>query len=402
VLYAAMHVLLARRLIAKPLLAAALVGAATWVGASPAGVPPHHETVQVAAAELPIPARSTTTTSSTTTTTTAPPPSTRPAPLPTTAPPPTTTTTARTASGPPVDPPVPRAPVPAASLLLPPVSPPPVRDISVYRGLGTWVDAYDYSPEFQTNGAPPKVTPESMDDMAAAGVKTLYRQAAKDDARSPGELVDPELLGPMLTRAHARGMRVVAWYLPKFYDLDSDMRRLLAIRDFRAQGQGFDGMGLDIEWTKDVPDSSERNLRLVELSRRLRTAVGPAALAAIPLPPVLIETVNPKYWPGFPWRELAPLYDVWMPMSYWTFRTRSSGWRDAYRYTEENVRRLRANLGLPTAAVHPVGGTDNKSNDDDYRGFVRACAATGSLGGSIYDWLTTPTASFGILRGVPG
>jgi len=179
------------------------------------------------------------------------------------------------------------------------------------------------------------------------------------------------------------------------------MRRLLAVRDFRAEGQGFDGIGLDIEWTKDVPDSTERNLRLVELSRRLRAAVGPAALAAIPLPPVLIETVNPKYWPGFPWRELAPLYDVWMPMAYWTFRSQSSGGRDAYRYTEENVRRLRANLGLPGAAVHPVGGTDNKSNDDDYRNFVRACNVTSSLGGSIYDWRTTPTASFAILRGVP-
>jgi hypothetical protein len=352
----------------------------------------------VAAADLPVPVSSTSTSSSTTTTaappTTAAPSTTAPRPIPTTA-------TARRVSTPTTDPPVLRAPVAAAPLALPPVSPPPVRDISVYRGLGTWVDAYDFSPQFQPHGAPPPVTPESMDDLAAAGVKTLYLQAAKDDARSPGDLVNPEILGPMLTRAHARGLRVVAWYLPKFYDLDSDMRRLVAVRDFRAEGQGFDGIGLDIEWTKDVPDSTERSLRLVDLSRRLRVAVGPAALAAIPLPPVLIETVNPKYWPGFPWRELAPLYDVWMPMSYWTFRSKSSGWRDAYRYTEENVRRLRADLGLPGAAVHPIGGTDNKSSDDDYRGFVRACAVTSALGGSIYDWLTTPTASFAILRGVP-
>jgi hypothetical protein len=394
-----MHVLLGRRLIAKPLTAGVLVVASTMAGATPAGVPPRHEAVQAASAELPIPV-SYTTTSATTTTTLAP--TTTSAPTTTTAPRPTTTTATRAAAPPAADPPVPRAPVAAASLPLLPVSPPPARDISVYRGLGTWVDAYDFSPQFQTNGAPPPVTPESMDEMAAAGVKTLYVQAAKDDTRSPGDLVNPEILGPMLTRAHARGVKVVAWYLPKFYDLDSDMRRLVAVRDFRSGGQGFDGIGLDIEWTKDVPDAAERNVRLVELSRRLRAAVGTAALAAIPLPPVLIETVNPRYWPGFPWRELAPFYDVWMPMAYWTFRTRSSGWRDAYRYTEENVRRLRADLGLPGAAVHPVGGTDNKSNDDDYRGFVRACAATGALGGSIYDWRTTPSASFAILRGVPG
>src|SRR5437868_2329395 len=105
---------LAHRFIAKPLLAAVLVGAATWAGASPAGVPPHHEAIEAAAAELPIPVSSTTTTTeSTTTTTVAPPPTTvAPAP-PTTAPRPATTTTTRKPSGPVADAPVPRAPVAA-------------------------------------------------------------------------------------------------------------------------------------------------------------------------------------------------------------------------------------------------------------------------------------------------
>ena len=387
--------------VARPLLAAVLVGAATWVGATPAA-PPAADSMQVAATELPIAASSTTAPS--TTTTTAAPTTTTMGPAPTTtALRPTTTTTARparatttTAQS------ITRAPVAATQVVPGPVTPPPPRDISVYRGLGTWVDAYDFSPQYQPNGAPPPVTPDSMDDLAAAGVKTLYLQGAKDDIRSPGDLVNPEILGPMLNRAHARGIKVVAWYLPKFYDLDSDMRRFLAMRDFRANGEGFDGIGNDIEWTRDVPNHAERSVRLIELSRRLRAAMGSAAVSAIPLPPVLIETINPRYWPGFPWRELAPLYDVWMPMSYWTFRTKSSGYRDAYRYTAENVQRTRANLGLPNAVVHPAGGTDNKSNDDDYRGFVRACVDTGSVGGSIYDWRTTPMGSYAILRGVPG
>ena len=391
--------------VAKPLLAAALVGASTWVGATPIS-PPTADTMQVAATELPIAASSTTTTAPPPTTTIAP--TTTSAAPTTTAPRPTTTTVAAAAAARPARvttttaQSITRAPASPAQVVLGPVTPPPPRDISVYRGLGTWVDAYDFSPQYQPNGAPPPVTPESMDDLAAAGVKTLYLQAAKDDIRSPGDLVNPEILGPMLNRAHARGIKVVAWYLPKFYDLDSDMRRFLAMRDFRANGEGFDGIGNDIEWTRDVPNHAERSVRLIELSRRLRAAMGSAAVSAIPLPPVLIETINPKYWPGFPWRELAPLYDVWMPMSYWTFRTKSSGYRDAYRYTAENVQRTRTNLGLPNAVVHPAGGTDNKSNDDDYRGFVRACVDTGSVGGSIYDWRTTPMGSYPILRGVPG
>jgi|SRR5687767_36167 hypothetical protein len=394
-----MRAIAMKPVVAKPLLAAVLLGAATWVGATPAA-PPVADSMQVAATELPIAASSTTAPSTTTTTvapttTSAVPTTTAPRPTTTTATRPArvTTTTAQSIT---------RAPASVAQVVLGPVTAPPPRDISVYRGLGTWVDAYDFSPQYQPSGTPPPVTPESMDDLAAAGVKTLYLQAAKDDIRSPGDLVNPEILGPMLNRAHARGIKVVAWYLPKFYDLDSDMRRFLAMRDFRANGQGFDGIGNDIEWTRDVPNHAERSLRLIELSRRLRAAMGSAAVSAIPLPPVLIETINPKYWPGFPWRELAPLYDVWMPMSYWTFRTKSSGYRDAYRYTAENVQRTRLNLGLPHAVVHPAGGTDNKSNDEDYRGFVRACVDTGSVGGSIYDWRTTPMGSYAILRGVPG
>ncbi|HEY3240921.1 MAG TPA: hypothetical protein VGL92_15235, partial [Acidimicrobiia bacterium] len=331
----------------KAAVAALVVVTGTWTLADPAGYHPGHEEAlaAVAAAEEP-----TTTTESPTTITIAPESTTTTVSTvpPTTAPPPTTTTTA---TPPTTAPPGARAPVGPLPIVAPPITPPPVRDLSAYKGLGTWVDAYDFSPEYQPNGAPAPVGPGSVDDMARVGVRTLYLQAAKDDVRSPGLLVNPEILGPMLERAHTLGIRVVAWYLPKFYDLDSDMARLLAMRDFRFEGQGFDGVGLDIEWRKDVPDHAQRNARLVELSRRLRAAMGGATLSAIPPPPIVMEDVNPNYWPEFPWRELAPLYDVWMPMAYWTFRTQSSGYRDGYRYTAENVTRMRANLGLPRAPV---------------------------------------------------
>src|SRR5688500_13298355 len=35
-----------------------------------------------------------------------------------------------------------------------------------YEGLGTWVDVYDYVPEFQDQGEVPAVTPASVEDMA--------------------------------------------------------------------------------------------------------------------------------------------------------------------------------------------------------------------------------------------
>ncbi|HET9772949.1 MAG TPA: hypothetical protein VFS16_18775, partial [Acidimicrobiia bacterium] len=87
--------MLTRHSLGKPFLAAVLVGASTWAGASPAGVPAHLAGMQVAAVDLPVPP-ATTTSSSTTTSTAAPAPPTTVAPPPTTtAPAPTTTTAAR-------------------------------------------------------------------------------------------------------------------------------------------------------------------------------------------------------------------------------------------------------------------------------------------------------------------
>src|SRR6266702_4515589 len=71
-------------------------------------------------------------------------------------------------------------------------------DVDAYRGLGTWVDVYDYVPAFQKPGQVPAVTPADIDDMKHLGVKTLYLQAAQDDERSPGATISPKLLGRFL------------------------------------------------------------------------------------------------------------------------------------------------------------------------------------------------------------
>ena len=116
------------------------------------------------------------------------------------------------------------------------------------------------------------------------------------------------------------------------------------------------------------------------------------------LPPVVLEEVNVDYWPGFPWQAIGPLYDAWLPMTYWSFREPSSPWADPALYTTENVNRVRDNIGDPTAVVHAIGGI-GLSNElatgsepiaevDDIIGFVDAAEATGSAGWSLYDWMT--------------
>jgi len=272
-------------------------------------------------------------------------------------------------------------------------------DLAPFRGLGTWVDVYDYAPKFQSApGVLPAVTPESVDDMARLGVRTLYLQAAQDDTRSEGTLVDRSLVGRILQRAHQRGVQVVAWYLPHFADVDRDLARIRALDTFRTHGQRFDGIALDIEWTSDVKDTARRNHALVDLSARARRLVTRVPLGAIVLEPVLIEDVNAAYWPGFPWRALRNSFDVWLPMSYWTNRTASSGWRDSARYTSENIRRIRAHLGRPDAPIHAAGGVADRTGPGDIQGFVAAARRAHALGWSLYDYVTTSSSAWTRLR----
>lgn len=310
---------------------------------------------------------------------------TRPRPTTTSAPPTTTTR-----------PPPPPTAAPTTTTVPPPVAP----SASAYRGLGSWVDVFDWSPAYMGPGqAAPAVRPDDVEAMAGLGIRTLYIQASRDDERTAGELESPDLLADFLVRAHAHGMRVVAWYLPKRYD-DADLRRFVAIAAFAPGGHRFDGIAADIEWRRDVP-TDERNRRLVDLSRRLREAVPDRPLAAIVLPPVVTDVINLAYWPGFPWREIAPFYDVWMPMAYWTNREDGSEWRDAHRYTAENVRRVREHLADPGAFVHPIGGIGDRSTADDYQAFVRAAHEAASIGASVYDFRTTAPDAWEALRGAP-
>lgn len=273
--------------------------------------------------------------------------------------------------------------------------------IEPYAGLGAWVDVFDFDPAYQNAGTEPVVTVADLDVMAAYGVETLYLQAARLDAeRTPSGLVAPELVAELLDAAHDRGIAVVAWYLPLFGDIEADLERLDLLRRFRTgRGDRFDGVAVDIEATATVEDDGNRSARLVELSERmLELGLPDDVWGAIVLPPTLLEVVNEDFWPGFPWAELAPLYDVWLPMSYWSGRTDASGFRDGQTYNDDAVARLRANLGDADALVHSIGGIGDSITEGQVADFVDSLAATGSIGGSIYDYRTMSAGAWAILR----
>jgi len=246
-----------------------------------------------------------------------------------------------------------------------------------YKGLGAWLDVYDWSASFAQHS--PALEPDAVDALAAQGVQTLYIQASKWNA--PEDVLEPARLMAFIDRAHQHGISVIGWYLPTYEDPGRDLQRLLAIAALPV-----DGLAVDIE-SRAVGDVVERNRRVVEVSNALRAALPGEVLGAIPLEPILIEDINPRYWPGFPWAELAPSYDVWLPMAYWT--NRRGPWRDAYSYMAANIDRVRAHVGRPDAPIHALGGIGDVTSVEDLQGFRRAALERSVLGGSIYDFRTT-------------
>lgn len=294
---------------------------------------------------------------------------------------------------------VPAPPEPAAPPVTPGSAPAVVREtrapsavargawtIEPYRGFGAWLDAFDWSAQFSRGGD--VVGPEGIDHMAAEGVQTLYIQASRWN--SPTDVLEPERLQPIIDRAHHHGIAVVAWYLPTLEDPATDLRRILTLAAL-----DIDGIGIDIE-ARNVADIGERNRRLVELSRQLREQLPGKVIGAIVLEPVLMEDVNPNFWPAFPWAEIAPYYDVWLPMGYWT--NRRGHWRAAYPYTAENIARIRARIGQPDAPVHAIGGIGDRTTVPDIDQMVHAARDHGVIGGSLYDYRTSRPEFWASLR----
>jgi hypothetical protein len=271
--------------------------------------------------------------------------------------------------------------------------------LAVFRRLGTWVDVFDYAPRLQNAGATPRITPDSVSDMAALGVKTLYVQIANPDDAPANQLTDRTELGALLARAHDRGVAVVPWFLPRLVDPAADLKTMRQILKLRVDGESFDGIGLDLE-SSEVADIALRNRRTIAFAKKTRAMAGPSIpIAAIVYPAVQLEVLNTTLWPDFPYKAVDRSVDLWMPMSYYTYRDAPSGLRNAYRYTVDSVDRLRKRVGDPNVPVHLIGGLAEDSTPDDYLDMSRAAKTTDALGWSMYDYATTGSWAWPYLRG---
>lgn len=248
-----------------------------------------------------------------------------------------------------------------------------VRVDEPYRGLGTWIDIYDHEVWRQPI--------RSVRSMAAHGVRTIYLQTSNYHRHQP--FVHREGVEAIVDAAQEQGLQVVGWYLPGFADVRTDLRRVVrSIRMRTDAGNAFDSFALDIE-SPEVRRPSVRTQRLLRLSEVIRREAGAAyPLGAIVASPDRLVRTDPYFWPEFPWRRLAELYDVMLPMTYYTYRVR--GPKDAAWYTAQNVQLLRRETSGMKVPIHVVGGISFDATGPETQGFVRTVAHKHVIGASYY------------------
>lgn len=249
--------------------------------------------------------------------------------------------------------------------------------------MGAWVDMYDFN---RPNTLPPHMI---VNEIADRGVRTLFLQTGRWNL--PQEILDPAALSVFIELSHARGMKVVAWYLPGFADNDFEMRRSMTTINFTTPtGHKFDGFAPDIEDFRAVnKDMGRFASGIADYSRRLREAVGPSyALGAI-----VVDAKNNKraaaHWASFPWPEIAQYYDVIVPMGYWSVTKKACSEEfDVVAYMREMVAETRGRMGTEKP-FHIIGGIADCNSASEMKGFVDVSFELGAVGGSIYDFWTT-------------
>ncbi len=258
-----------------------------------------------------------------------------------------------------------------------PSATPAAAESDPFAGNGTWVSIFSEDVVWDH----PARHVRRMHDR---GVRTLYLQTASSTNPVGTDLYRPTQLARFIHRAHARGMRVVAWYLPPMRRVDREHERAMAAIRFRtARGQRFDGFALDIEPSATTPRGQLRNDNLRRLSRRIRESSGPGYRLGAIIPSPRGMQIATAFWPAFPYDTIERFYDVVMPMSYHTYRV--EGAADTFTYTRDNIDFLRARLGADVP-VHMIGGESGASNDRETGAFVRACNDAAVAGASLWHY----------------
>jgi hypothetical protein len=266
-------------------------------------------------------------------------------------------------------------------------------DLTIFKGLGTWVDLYDYGTSSGLHAS------AAVPAMHAQGIRTIYIETARWNSSSAFDF--PTDIGEWVEAAHANGMKIIGWYLPTYGTYyNADVSRTIAIATYRSPaGQGFDGLGVDIE---SKTSAQPRNAWFSDIAShlaRVRTGVTAAyPIGAIVIPPLAMD-IYPASWTGFPWAAVGTSSNVVLPMGYWSYRTDCSTNANhcPYQYSLGNINAARTRTGgLP---VHLIGGIADSVTTQGVKDFIRASHDAKAYGAGLYDYRTTPSGYWSILAG---
>jgi hypothetical protein len=262
--------------------------------------------------------------------------------------------------------------------------------LASYRGLGSWVDIYD-----KHAWSKPDVV---VKDMASHGVRTLYIETG--NSRSKVTIFNPKAQSAFIRAAHARGMKVVAWFLPSLKNVTSDYKRIAAAIAFRtSDGQRFDSFALDIE-SSAVKSEKTRNSRLNALTAKIRKQVGRSYPLGAIIPSPVALAKKKGYWNSFPYASIAKTYNVLIPMGYYTYHGKGASAASADALG--NVRIIHAQPGCSKMPVHLIGGIAENSTASQVAAFAKASQKAKCIGASLYGWAGTTAAFWKALRVIKG
>ena len=249
-----------------------------------------------------------------------------------------------------------------------------VRATRPYEGLGTWIDIYDT--EVWEHPV------HAVRSMSAHGIRTIYLQSSNYNRNRP--FVHPEGVEAIIDAAHRRGIEVVAWYLPGFRDLPT--RPASGRADRSGSRPGAATGSIRSRSTSSRRRSAGRACGPHGCSGCPRRSGAPPAsdypLGAIVASPDRLVRTDPRFWPGFPWRRLADTYDVFLPMTYYTYRVK--GPRAAAWYTAQNVQIIRQQTSGMQVPIHVVGGISFDATGPETQGFVHTVLERDVIGASYY------------------
>jgi hypothetical protein len=134
---------------------------------------------------------------------------------------------------------------------------------------------------------------------------------------------------------------------------------------------------------------------------------------------LLVGVTYPPSWSSsYPFAEVARQYNLIAPMDYW-HQTKTAygldygnlpyGYQYSYRYAVDSVTAIRRVSGhVPVA---PIGQSfDNfgrmemgpyAPSADEITGFLAGCKASGAVGASFFQWMTTTDAEWRAIRRFP-